>query len=152
MKNIFLNKIIAVLAAILLFTACSKDNKTERTLEKVKTWNIERIDYQKAQAGWAGTNAKIGTENNAGTMTFESNGTGSYDYVLDGFHRKGTYKWSVVGGNVSFNYAAASLNGAHAATYNIIYQTKSSVKLQGDEAFVDSIGSYALNAIFHLKK
>lgn len=146
------------IAFILLFAfttvsySCSKEKKTERNLAKVENWQIERISYQKAQAGTIGTNAKIGTEYNVGTLTFHKDGTGSYDYTIDGLHRVGTYTWNVVGGNVSFNYAAATTTGAQAATYNIIYQTKSSVTIQGDEAYVDNGGTFAMNAMFYLKK
>lgn len=153
MKN-YLLKIASFtfIVVALMSTSCSKDKQTQLTLEKVKTWKIDQIYYQKAQAGTSGVNAKVATEYNCGTMVFDKDGTGSYDYMLDGLHRVGTYKWTVTAGNVSFDYAAASTTGAQAATYNILHQSKSSVIMQGSEALVDGTGTFALDATFNLTK
>lgn len=150
-KNLYSVSAIALLS-ILVVSSCSKDKSLEDNLQKVKTWKVEKINYQKAQAGLIATNARIGVEYSAGTMTFNDDGTGSYDYTLDGYHRVDTYDWNLSKKNITFNYAAADLNGAHAATYNVIFQSKNAVTFQGDEALVDSSGAFALNAIFYLKK
>jgi Lipocalin-like domain len=136
----------------LMGSSCSKDTQVQHNLETVNTWQIDQIFYQKAQAGTSGVKAKVATEYNNGVLVFNKDGTGSYDYMLDGQHRTGSYKWTVSAGNLTFNYAAASSTGAQAATYNIIHQTKTSVVLQGSEALVDGTGTFALDATFSLRK
>jgi Lipocalin-like domain len=152
-KNKILKMASLTLIVVALFvTSCSKDSQVEHNLENVKTWQIDQIFYQKAQAGTSGVKAKVSTEYNCGVLIFDKDGTGSYDYMLDGQHRVGSYKWTITAGNLTFNYAAASSTGAQAATYNIIHQTKTSVVLQGSEALVDVTGTFALDATFSLRK
>jgi hypothetical protein len=153
LKNKFLKTAsFTFIVFALLITSCSKDTQVEHNLEKVNTWQIDQIFYQKAQAGTSGVKAKVSTEYNCGVLIFNKDNTGSYDYMLDGQHRTGSYKWTITAGNLTFNYAAASSTGAQAATYNIIHQTKTSVVLQGSEALVDGTGTFALDATFSLKK
>src|SRR4051812_17801795 len=84
------NKILKIASlyflTITLFTSCSKDKKAEKQLEKVKNWQIDHVSYQKASAGFAGFSAKVNTEYNCGTMVFNKDGSGTYDYMLDGQH------------------------------------------------------------------
>jgi hypothetical protein len=151
-NNLLKTMSFILMVAALMITSCSKDKRAERRLEKVKNWQIEQIFYQKAEAGFGGIGAKVATEYNCGTMVFNKDGSGSYDYMLDKQHRTGTFTWTLTAGNLSFNYAAASTMGAQAVTYNIIQQSSTSLVMQGDEALVDGSGTFALNATFHLKK
>ncbi len=152
-KQVFKITSLTVMLLWVLLSSCSRDRRTERRLERVQNWQIAQITYQKAQtAGFAVFTAKVATEYNCGTMVFDRNGTGSYNYMLDGQQRVGTFTWTCTAENLSFNYAAASTTGAQAASYNILNQTRTSITLQGSEAMIDGAGTYALNATFYLNK
>lgn len=144
---------LAIIVFVSLLSSCSKDRRTERRLERVQNWQIAKISYQKAQtSGFTVFSANVATEYNCGTMVFDKDGAGSYDYMLDGQHRVGTFTWTCTAENLSFNYAAASTTGAQAASYNILYQSRTSVTIQGSEAMIDGSGTFALNATFYLNK
>lgn len=152
-KKAFKITSFVIIALALLVSSCSKDRRAERRLEKVKDWQIVQISYQKAQtSGFTSFTAKVATEYNCGTMVFDKDGAGSYDYMLDGQHRVGTFTWTCTAEDLSFNYAAASTTGAQAASYNILSQSKTSVTIQGSEAMIDGTGTFALNATFYLNK
>ena len=152
-KNVFKIASLMLITLALFISSCSKDKQAERRLERVNTWQIAQITYQKAQtSGFTSFNAKAATEYNCGTMIFDKNGSGNYDYMLDRQHRAGTISWTTTAENLSFNYAAATTTGYQAASYNILNQTRTSVTIQGSEALVDGSGTFALNATFYLNK
>lgn len=152
MKTIMLKITSFLFMLSLIITAgCSKQKRIENHLTKVKNWNIAKIEYQKAQSG-SSMVAKVGTETNAGTMVFEKDGSGSYDYILDGQHRSGNFTWTNTVNDVTFNYVAASTTVVQVASYTILNQSSKTMNLQGAEVIVDSNGQLTLNATFYLVK
>jgi len=144
---LFMTALAGIIAA-----GCSKEKRVEHRLEKVKNWNIDKIDYQKVQTG-TGVTAKVGTETNAGTMIFNKDGSGSYDYMLDGQKRTGTFTWTNSVNNVTFNYVATSATIVQAVSYTILDDSSKSMTLQGSEVIIDATGNQlVLNATFYLSK
>lgn len=143
--------ILIVVALTVLFFGCSKEKRTERRLEKVHSWNIDKIDYQKVQTG-TGATVKVGTENNAGSMVFNKDGSGNYDYMLDGQRRTGSFTWTTAVNNLTFSYVSATTTLVQVVSYTILHENSKAMTIQGSEVIVDPGGQLVLNATFYISK
>lgn len=81
---------------ILLLSSCSKDKMLERRLHKNEgEWKITSFSWSLVSQSGNGQLIKNGVTNNAGTFTFDKDGSGKYSYAVDTFQRSGTFKWNV---------------------------------------------------------
>ncbi|MFL5730788.1 MAG: hypothetical protein ACJ75J_14970 [Cytophagaceae bacterium] len=149
MKNIF-KPALMLLTAITLLTACSKDKSIERQIQKKDgVWNIDNFAWNVVeQTSSPSQNIFSGSTSNAGTFTFDNNGTGKYSYtVADTIQRTGTFSWTVDNEKVSMVSATQSVNYSNysvtqkAVTYSGADVSKTKMTVTGSEVDQYSSGN-----------
>lgn len=152
MKTIMKHQIKTIAIATLMMVVgagCSKEKQIERRLEKGGTWNIDNITWSKVENGGPVQNVGTGTETNAGTFTFNKDGTGSYSYKLDGQQKSGTFTWSNGTSVISATVQSGSIS-QQVIVYTILSQSRTKFEIQGSEVINSTSGQYVMNATFNL--
>lgn len=162
MKNFhsFFTLATAVLFAV-VFTGCSKEKKLERTLHKKDgEWNISSVTWQKVEQSGSGQNVTMGTTTNAGKFVFDKDGSGSYNFTVDGDTYSQSFNWSVSEDAISVAKTSQTVDFSGNFTQLAIAisgeQTgKNKIRLEGSETLQYSSGSITQKVItgtFELSK
>jgi hypothetical protein len=136
-----LSQITLFLGSILILSSsCSKDKSIERSIQKNDgVWNIDNVDWQVVQQSTSGQNITTGSTANAGTFTFENDGTGKYSYTVgDTITRSGSFKWSVDNEKANITYVSQSFSWSGSITQKTVAYTgstssKTKLTLEGSE-------------------
>jgi hypothetical protein len=138
---------LLLLACSMLLSNCSKDKKLERTLHKKEgVWNISSVTWQKVIVTSSGQTVSLGTTANAGTFTFDKDGTGSYSFTVDGSGYSRNFTWSVTDENIKIVRVSTDIDfstgNVDQLTIAIVGEQKSknSIELGGTETHVYSSG------------
>lgn len=112
-------KWLAPLVLVLLVCGCKKEHTVEERLISGGTWQITTLDYMKvteavtldsSELESLNVGVQFGTITDAGSLTFNENGTGNFDYRLDnGFVRTGNFVWGL-NEDGSISVAEVSIN------------------------------------------
>jgi hypothetical protein len=145
-------KSLSLFSVALLFSflaeSCSKEKKIERTLHKKDgEWTISSVTWQKVLQSGSGQTVTMGTSTNAGTFTFEKDGSGKYNFTIDGDNYSKSFNWTV--SNETFSITAVSQNydfstGDVIQTAVAFSGTKNSKKkliIEGSETYQSTSGS-----------
>jgi hypothetical protein len=149
---------------IFLSLSCSKDKTMERHIQKKDgVWNIDNVSWTiveqtsaPSQMIWSGSDA------NAGTFTFENDGSGKYFYTVDDtITRAGSFKWTVddqkanlISASQSFDYNTFSYT-QKAVAYTGTQPSKTKLTLEGsetDQYGSGSISQFVITATFTMTK
>lgn len=144
---------IIFLMSILVISSCSKDKKIERALHKKEgEWNITTVNWQKVSQSSSGQSVTLGTTSNAGTFTFEKDGSGKYSFVVDGSSYSQSFDWSVneevisitkvsqtVDFSGNFDQLAVAISGTQSS--------KNNIELEGSETHQYSSGPITQHVI-----
>lgn len=93
-----------VAIVVLLFAACSKERKIERSLYKVGSWKIAELDYRIISQSIDPSlspdsilipNILAGSEFNAGGFVFDKKNKGNYAVTYNGITKTGIIRWEV---------------------------------------------------------
>ncbi len=144
-----LSKITLFLCSIIfLFVSCSKDKTIERHVQKSDgIWNIDLVDWTVVTQSGSGQSITTGTTNNAGTFTFENDGSGEYSYTVgDTIVRTGTFNWSVDDEKVIITSVSQSFSWSGSITQKAVAYigtkpSKTKMTLEGSETEQYSGGS-----------
>lgn len=100
MKN---NYSLFIIGLLLFTLSCSKEKRTERTLyTKGGDWNIKSLNWQQVSVSSStGESIAIGTTNDAGSFTFDKNGTGTYNFNVNGTNYAQSFTWNVSDENIA---------------------------------------------------
>lgn len=137
---------VIVLACSVLLSNCSKDKKLERALYKKEgVWNISSVTWQKVIVSTSGQTIALGTTANAGTFTFEKDGSGSYNFTVDGSTYSRTFTWTVNDENISVVRVSTSIDFSGNVDQLTIaiageQKSKNNIELAGTETHVYSSG------------
>jgi hypothetical protein len=83
-------------------THCSKEKRTEHSVyKKSGEWTITSVSWEKVLVDTSGEHVGIGTTANAGTFTFNKDGSGSYNFTIDGTNYSQNFTWSVSGTTIN---------------------------------------------------
>ncbi|MEO5643356.1 MAG: hypothetical protein ABIQ40_07575 [Bacteroidia bacterium] len=134
-----LNLLAPFFLMLILFSTCSKDKQFERALHKKEgTWNIKNVAWQKVVQGSAGQSINLGTTSNAGTFSFDKDGSGSYSFTVDGSTYSENFNWTVSDEHVSIAKVSQSfdLSGNFsqlAVAISGTQQSKNTIELAGSQ-------------------
>ncbi len=108
-KNMQKNMPIRLIKFVILLGFACTFFSFSNPLQK-QVWKIEKVtyDYKKTQKNGAGSVAKAGTETNVGTFTFNTDGTGSYSYTIDGMEITGMFKLDDRSSTRTFTYSSGT--------------------------------------------
>lgn len=85
-----------LLTSSFLLTDCSKDKRVERAVyKKDGNWNINSVTWTKVIQDMSGQSVTQGITTNAGTFSFDKDGSGSYNFTIDGDTYSQTFTWTV---------------------------------------------------------
>jgi hypothetical protein len=137
---------VLILTCSMLLSSCSKDKKLERALHKKEgVWNISSVTWQKVIVTSSGQNVALGTTANAGTFTFDKDGSGSYNFTVDGSTYSRNFTWTVSNENIKIVRVSTSIDFSGnvdqltiAITGN--QESKNNIELAGTETHVYSSG------------
>src|SRR5688572_18060881 len=94
-----------------LLVGCSKDKQLEKMLyKKDGTWNISSVSWEKVQQNNSGQTVKTGISTNAGTFTFDKDGSGSYNYTIDNTSYSKTFSWTVNNETFAITFVSQSFD------------------------------------------
>lgn len=108
-----ITKIFAITFITILFFACSKDKKIEKTLyKKDGVWNVSSVEYTYTNQNLTTLAQTVltGTAKDAGTFTFSKDGDVSYDFTFEGRNKTGTYNYTVSDGSISVTSVSQSVS------------------------------------------
>lgn len=159
MKN--KSSLLLICFVALLVFSCSKEKKLERTLHKKDgEWTISSVTWQKVVQGSSGQSVTLGTTTNAGKFVFEKDGSGSYNFTIDGTSYYQTFKWSVNDENISITKVSQTFDFQGnftqlAIAFSGVKTGKNSIEIEGSETQQYSSGSTlqeVISGTFTLKK
>jgi hypothetical protein len=146
-----LKTLVYILFAAMLISSCSKEAQLENRLERGNgIWNVDEIAWAKANVS-NNVNAGAGIEYNAGSFTFNDDGTGSYDYKYDGIHKQGTFKWSNSAASISAD-VALSPTKIEANVYTVVESHRKTQIWSSAEASIGISGIYNYTATLKLSR
>ncbi|HET6991769.1 MAG TPA: hypothetical protein VFJ43_10615, partial [Bacteroidia bacterium] len=110
-KSNLLSLTLFILVSSFFLTDCSKDKKIERTLYKKEgTWAVTSVNWEQVQQDTSGQSIYTGTTASAGTFTFDKDGSGSYNFTVNGTNYSQTFSWSVDNEKISITKVGESFN------------------------------------------
>lgn len=130
-----------------LFSSCSKDKRIERALfKKEGQWNITSVTWEKVIVNSSGSNVSMGTTTNAGIFSFEKDGSGSYEFTIDGSTYSQTFGWSVNEEAIAITRVSQSFDFSGnfdqlAVAFSGTQSNKTNIVLDGSETHQYSSGS-----------
>lgn len=98
-----------------VLSGCSKEKKLERSLHKKDgTWTIDQLDYEIVDQDFNNSTQQIftGVANNVGSVTFDKEGGGSFNYSVEGYTRTLSFSWSVSDETITLSRISQSISGA----------------------------------------
>jgi hypothetical protein len=96
---------------VAVFTGCSKEKQLERLLYKGEgTWQVSNANWQKVEQNNSGQTFKTGSTSNAGSFAFDKDGSGSYEFTIDGETYSNDFTWTVDNETVSLSYLNQNVN------------------------------------------
>jgi hypothetical protein len=137
---------VLLFACSVLLSNCSKEKQLERALHKKEgVWNISSVSWEKSILTSSGHNVSFGTTANPGTFTFEKDGSGSYNFTVDGSTYSRNFAWAVNGENIKIARISTSFDLSGNIEYLTIgivgkQKNKSNIELSGTETLVYSSG------------
>jgi hypothetical protein len=160
-----LNSGLSLLFCAVLFISlsCSKDKAMERHIQKKDgVWNIDLVSWTIVEQSSSGQTVWSGSDANAGTFTFENDGSGKYFYTVDDtITRAGTFSWTVDDEKASLISATQSINYTtfavtqKAVAYTGTQDSKTKLTLEGSETDQSSSGNitqFVITATFTMTK
>lgn len=149
-----LTTFIAVLF-LLAAVCCSKEKRMEKKLtKKGGVWQIDQMTWKTVVQDTSGQTIKSGTETNAGTFTFDDNGTLAYDYTFDGSHKTGVFQYTVSGENftvVAINQSVLSISQTVVA-YSGSKTDQRKIEMTGTETTQNTGGQTIFTATFYMSR
>jgi hypothetical protein len=157
-------RLTSILCAIFFLSiSCSKDKSIERQIQKNDgIWNIDNVTWSIVEQSTSGQSLRSGSDANAGTFTFESDGSGKYSYTIDGtVTRSGSFTWTVDDGEASIISATQSINySTFAVTQKTVAYTgtqpsKTKLTLEGsetDQSTSGTINQFVITATFTMSR
>ncbi|HYG49404.1 MAG TPA: hypothetical protein VD905_00810 [Flavobacteriales bacterium] len=106
-----LKQVSILIVTCSVLVQCSKEKKVERSLYKKEgTWSITSVSWQKVLQDTSGQSVSQGTTANAGTFMFDKDGSGSYNFTVDGTIYNETFAWSVNNTTVSITKVSQNVD------------------------------------------
>jgi len=155
-KRIF--SFILIITMALSLTNCNKDKKIERQLTKKDgVWNIDNVHWITVDQQFSPIQQTIseGTTNNAGTFTFDDDGSGSYNYSVGGVNRAGTFTYAVDDEEIAIVNVAQGwfpVFYQEATAYAGEQTSKKKLYLEGTETYQDTAQQYVFTGEFNLSR
>lgn len=129
----------------LLISSCKKEVKIEKNLwKKDGEWNIESY-YSKQESTYTPDNFES-TFNNAGTYTFNENGSGSYVLTFGGDSESGSFTYSNTEDKITF------IIDNETKVFDIVEWKKNEMKITYTLNYSNSVGSGTFIETLTLKK
>ncbi len=164
MKTRRITMLVSLLIIILITGSCRK----EQLLRNEGKWTIESVDYTMVSQVLPALNqvVKEGTTNNAGTFTFNNDGTGEYDFTIENIRHKDSFDWNVKYGKVYIKRTVYIMN-VDTNAYNNVQNIDLKGTREGKNKFDFSgtfvsqivntssngmIKQYVFDGTFHLKQ
>lgn len=122
MKHIYL-----IIIGTILLAACSKEKQLEKTITKKDgKWNITSVDWVLEDIFIKNDSLSeqfnIGTATNAGSFTFEDDGSGSYDFTVFNTVFSGIFSWVANDeGNVFLTHVEQTIGPNTTTQYLVSY-------------------------------
>jgi hypothetical protein len=152
-------------AVIFISISCSKDKTMERQIQKKDgVWNIDLVSWTIVEQTSYAPYQRIsnGSTSNAGTFTFDNDGSGKYSYTVnDSVSRAGSFTWTVDNEKASLISATQTIDyntfaiTQKAVAYTGTQDSKTKLTLEGTET--DQYGSgtitqFVITATFTMSK
>ena len=153
--------LLFIMAVLLLINACSKEKKLERTLlKKEGEWKITSATWQQVVQDTSGQSVTTGTTTDAGKFVFDKDGSGRYNFTLDGNPYAQTFYWSVNGEEISITKVSQTSDVSGnisqlAISFEGTQTGKNSIEIEGSETHQYSSGNISqiiISGTFSLEK
>lgn len=154
---------LLILIAALVFSGCSKEKRIERTLHKGDgSWSISSVTWQKVEQSTSGQTVDMGTSSDVGTFTFENDGSGSYNFTIDGDSYSRSFDWVVSDESISITEVIQSVDYLTGDVIQIsvafsgVRDNKNEITLEGSETMQTTSGTSVtqkvISGTFKLKR
>lgn len=146
-KSKFLFTAIIILMSSFLLTSCSKDKRVERALyKKDGVWNITSVTWTKVIQDISGQSVTQGITANAGTFSFNKDGSGSYNFTINSDTYSQTFTWTVSNEDISITKVSQTVDFSGnfdqlAVAISGTQSSKSKIALDGSETHQYSSGN-----------
>lgn len=164
MKNNFFPSVCRLLSVLFLFiiiliSGCSKEKRIERSLHKKDgSWSVSSADWTSVVQDTSGQSINMGSTANTGNFIFEKEGSGTYNFTVNGEQYNSNFTWNVSGEVISITSISQTIFGGisqKAISFSGEQTGKNSITLKGsivEQYFSGTIEQKSLSGTFYLSK
>ncbi|MBL4752054.1 MAG: hypothetical protein JKY52_00430 [Flavobacteriales bacterium] len=154
-------RLLSTVMFALLFlglTGCSKDKRLENQLtSKDGVWKIDDVHWITVDQQFNPPSQVVaeGTTVNPGIFTFHDDGSGSYEFTINGQQRTGSFTYIVKDELVSLSFVFQNTVGAffqETIAYTGSQDAKKTLYIEGVETHQDTASQNTFTAEFNLRK